>query len=461
MRSATTATATSVANDATILIKTKQVLTFKLRAALWGFFSGDALASPTHWYYGGRQQIQDDYGTMGITNYTKPKIHLRDSKMNKSNINGDGRSTMSGFSKSSSHSIEMPSIVGDIINHGKRDYWAPNKSIHYHTTLAAGENTLEAQLARVLMKSIANNDGEFNSDLFRNQYVKFMMTPRSHNDTYASTCHRMFFANLIYKELPPSECPDKNNQNVETIDGLVLPTIVSMAEAAKIISSTSSSCSDARTNNLLDDMETSAAQCASVTRSSTQLQLASKIWSRLVYSSLIPLRRWNNEDDDEYCQFSDCLDSCANSLHMRRSPNPNVQPENTMSTCHLSQSIPPLFDMVAKYTLFQQQQKKYKQEKEQQQCVRNNGNGSNYHNNNVIVWEALLDNANAGGENVHRGSILGAILGAREYDGSSNNNGEKKDDEEIRRISDTLKYGLYDMDELEDEINHFIKSVVK
>ena len=25
----------------------------RLRSALWGMFCGDALASPTHWYYGG------------------------------------------------------------------------------------------------------------------------------------------------------------------------------------------------------------------------------------------------------------------------------------------------------------------------------------------------------------------------------------------------------------------------
>jgi hypothetical protein len=37
---------------------------------------------------------------------------------------------------------------------GKLKYWAPGKDYHYHCTLAAGENTLEAQLVRVLMKSI-------------------------------------------------------------------------------------------------------------------------------------------------------------------------------------------------------------------------------------------------------------------------------------------------------------------
>jgi len=44
----------------------------RLRGALWGLFAGDALAAPTHWYYGGPRQIRQDYGSAGITGYTKP-----------------------------------------------------------------------------------------------------------------------------------------------------------------------------------------------------------------------------------------------------------------------------------------------------------------------------------------------------------------------------------------------------
>ncbi len=54
----------------------------------------------------------------------------------------------------------------------------------------AGENTLEAQLVRVLMRSIVECGGEFVAPHFCDAYVKFMTTPGSHNDTYASTAHR-------------------------------------------------------------------------------------------------------------------------------------------------------------------------------------------------------------------------------------------------------------------------------
>jgi ADP-ribosyl-[dinitrogen reductase] hydrolase len=58
-------------------------------------------------------------------------------------------------------------------------------------------------------------------------YVKFMTTPGSHNDTYASTCHRMFFANFVNK-VPPEACADNDGHNTDAIDALtlVIPAVV-------------------------------------------------------------------------------------------------------------------------------------------------------------------------------------------------------------------------------------------
>jgi hypothetical protein len=64
-----------------------------------------------------------------------------------------------------------------------------------------------------------------------------MTTPGSHNDAYASTCHRMFFANMVHRKLPPVDCPDNDKHNVDTIDGLVLPSITALAMAARDASS--------------------------------------------------------------------------------------------------------------------------------------------------------------------------------------------------------------------------------
>lgn len=196
------------------------VLREKARAALYGLFVGDASAMPTHWYYS-LADLKEDYGE--ITGYVKPKQRLRGSIMNKSNTGGGGRGSFTG------------DIIGSVINHGKKKFWAKGQEIHYHQSLNAGEHTLEASLTLLLMKRISAI-GSFNTDDFRAAYITNMRTPGFHNDTYASTCHRMFFANLLSGK-SPSECPDNDGHNVNTIDALTLtvPTIMKYASANKEI----------------------------------------------------------------------------------------------------------------------------------------------------------------------------------------------------------------------------------
>jgi len=357
----------------------------RLKGALWGFFAGDALSSPTHWFYGGKRQVIAEYGHP-IKDYTRPNKHLGGSILNKSDPNGGGR--MKSGSKNS-----KISIIGDVINHGKLSFWDPKQSYHYHATLQGGENTLEVSIARVLMKSIVKTGGTFDPDHFRKAYVSFMQTPGSHNDTYASTCHRMFFANLIFNQLPPEDCPDNDEHNVETIDGLVLPTIVALAGLGK---------------QSINDISESASVCAGVTRRSDVLEKFVGLWSRVVVGAF----------GDEAC-FSESLKSVAQQT-IRRVPNPRVDEASTMSACYLGSSLPGVIDMLAKH------------------APGSSENGEN-------VWKALLVNANVGGENVHKGSILGAVLGARAgYDA----------------LPSRLVDGLYSKGELEQEIDAFVSAVL-
>ena len=85
---------------------------------------------------------------------------------------------------------------------------------------------------RVLLRTVATS-GRVDADAFRDQYVNFMQTPGSHNDSYASTAHRMFFANLFHRQKPVTECPDNDAHNVDTIDGLVLPSVAAACAAYK------------------------------------------------------------------------------------------------------------------------------------------------------------------------------------------------------------------------------------
>lgn len=74
-----------------------------------------------------------------------------------------------------------------------------------------------------------------------------------------------------------------------------------------------------------------------------------------------------------------------------------------------------------------------------QQSPVHNGHGD-------TCWKALLANANVGGENVHRGAILGAILGARVGD---------------ENLPNELKSGLYNMESIAEEIDSFVNAVMQ
>jgi ADP-ribosyl-[dinitrogen reductase] hydrolase len=410
----------------------------RLRAALWGFFAGDALAMPSHWYYGGPAQIQRDYGSnkrggsAGITDYTKPVYHLAGSILNKSNLSGGGRSTSASSRRTQNEDGTPlpPSIIGYVINHGKQDLWSPNEQIHYHATLAKGENTLEVQLARVLMRSMVATAGIFNKDHFLKSYVDFMTTPDSHHDTYASTCHRMFFANKIFQGRADVDCPDNDGHNVDTIDGLVLPTITALAVAAR--GSSGSTADNADSNDTLDDLMQRAAQAAmataSVTRRSNILENAAAAWSRTVVAALLaPVEsEVDSNMDSVHMNMEATLQDTARAIGMRRAPS-NQQVADQMTACYLDSAMPALLDSVAKY-------------------IPDDNNGSS--KKKTTVWNALLNNANAGGENVHRGSCLGAVLGARAG---------------MEGLAGTpeLVEGLHDREALAQEIDDFVAAVMK
>lgn len=212
---------------------------------------------------------------------------------------------------------------------------------------------------RVLMRSIVETDGIFEAEHFRAAYVRFMTTPGSHNDAYASTCHRMFFANLEAGKAP-EQCPDNDRHNVDTIDGLVLPTVAALGAAAAAGGS---------------DPNTAAAECVAVTRDSESLQKAARVWAGVIAALVTG---YNVTD------LQAMLDPSAQTLGLQRRPSSRRADE--MSACYLSDSLQTLFDMLAKY------------------APAATGPGG--------VWRALLANANVGGENVHRGAVLGAALGA-------------------------------------------------
>lgn len=77
------------------------------------------------------------------------------------------------------------------ILHDQAQYWGRH-GIHYHQFLRAGENTLNLQLARELYGWIQSHGG-VSAEGWLRHYAEFMLTPGRHRDTYVEESHRRFF----------------------------------------------------------------------------------------------------------------------------------------------------------------------------------------------------------------------------------------------------------------------------
>ncbi|MEO6787988.1 MAG: ADP-ribosylglycohydrolase family protein [Chthoniobacteraceae bacterium] len=140
----------------------------KLTGLAWGSFIGDALAMPVHWYYD-RAALVRDYGV--VRDYAAPKNPHADSIL--------WRSEYTPLNER-----------GDIL-HDQAQYWG-QRGIHYHQFLRAGENTLNLQLAKVIIDSLIAKHG-YDADDYLQRYIEFMLAPGQHRDTYVEEYHRKFF----------------------------------------------------------------------------------------------------------------------------------------------------------------------------------------------------------------------------------------------------------------------------
>ena len=89
------------------------------------------------------------------------------------------------------------------ILHDQAAYWG-QRGVHYHQFLPAGDNTLNFLLGVQLYRSTIRAGG-YDADAWLALYVQLMRTPGWHRDTYVEEYHRAFFDNLA-KGLPVREC---------------------------------------------------------------------------------------------------------------------------------------------------------------------------------------------------------------------------------------------------------------
>lgn len=164
----------------------------RVKAALQCLFVGDALSMPAHWFYR-PADILKAFPPNGIDRmHAAPEYHPG-SVMSLHSTSRGGRGKQGG-----------KPVVGEVILKGRGGYWKkPN--MHYHQGMAAGENTLNAYCARLMLNWVSDQQ-QYDLDKWLEAYTAFMTAdPPLHPDTYAESYHRGFFANYA-DGLPLRQC---------------------------------------------------------------------------------------------------------------------------------------------------------------------------------------------------------------------------------------------------------------
>ncbi|MCF7972945.1 MAG: ADP-ribosylglycohydrolase family protein [Phycisphaerae bacterium] len=322
-------------------------------AAMKSLFVADALAMPVHWYYNPLDIEQAFPG--GIRKLeAAPSFHPSSIMSLHSTARG-GRGTQAT-------GVSQREIVGEVILKGKRQFWGqPNQ--HYHQQMQAGENTLNAHCARVLMRTMWACDRHYDKDRFLDAYIAFMMAdPPLHRDTYAESYHRGFFANL--ESGKPKDLCGAVTHDTASIGALV--TIAPLVLAERVQGAP------------FEAVQTLARTHLFLTHPDQELARICVAYVELLDGLLF--RTQNQSPEDllvKAAQASMGLNLL--SLTAKQRPDRDVVGGLFSPACYISDSWPSVLYLAYKYL----------EEPKQ----------------------ALLANTNLGGDNVHRGAVLGTLLG--------------------------------------------------
>ena len=208
----------------------------RLQNALWGLFIGDALAMPAHWYYSvdNIRKVFDG----GIRDYqAPPHPHLESFMVGMAYhpdvetakrqgrafdiLHAHARLYHTSYSTLEIRSTEREKAHGNPVP-GIADRY------HYHHGLKAGENTLAAHLVRVLMRSVIRC-GRYDPNAFIEDFIAHMITPGRNHDPYCEIYIRRWFENYS-RGLPPHGCAElqRNVWSIGSHGGIIRPLVLSM-----------------------------------------------------------------------------------------------------------------------------------------------------------------------------------------------------------------------------------------
>lgn len=403
----------------------------RIEHALWGLFVADALAMPAHWYYS-LANIARDFGG-GVSTYHDPPHPHPEAFMVGMTYRPDvahaqrlGRPydilhDHARFYDASYSPLEI-ALTDRESEHGNA-VAAADQRYHYHSGLAAGDNTLAAHLVRVLLRTVSE-DGGYREESFLRRFIEHMTTPGRNRDPYTEIYLRRWFENYSRGAAPWAAAEHQRSVwSIGSHGGLMRAMVAGL-------------------------IPTTDYQALGVAMEHHNLTHRSEN-NLSALALLVPLLRALVDGADP----EPTLIAAARNVRVpvvtgeelyeeyRAHGGPGGIPHERMYQLHTALSDAP-FDLARLVA-----------ERSEAETVRTLFANACYPEHGVPLLftmalrhhfaprAALLANANAGGDNVHRGMVLGLLVGA------------------ATPVPDDLRSGLRDSSALADEITSFARVV--
>ncbi len=405
----------------------------RIENALWGLFIGDALAMPVHWYYN-PDNIKKDFNG-GVNTYEAARHPHPESFMVGMGYHPDVETARrlgrpydilhehARFYQTSYSRLEIDRTERES-EHGNPTA-ALSERYHYHHGLRAGENTLGAHLVRMLMRSVIDAD-RYDPQAFIEAFIHHLTTPGKNRDPYTEIYIRRWFEQYT-RGMPPYACAElqRHSWSIGSHGGLIRPLVVSLLSGNAYQGLGFA----IEHQNLTHRSENNAAALGIlVPMLHDLLQGREGAESAMDYSRQVRLPRVSGKD--LFAQYRD-HQGPGNIpsqemwlLHTRLADEPMDIPSlldiykgedltriRLATACYPEHGLPLILAL----------------------AVRHGFNPE----------AALLANANAGGDNVHRGMVLGILAGAAAED-----------------VPLSLRQGLLDYEILAKEIEAFAELAV-
>lgn len=399
----------------------------KLKNALWGLFISDAISMPAHWYYK-REYLKKEFGTIdGYNDAPHPhpesfmvgNSYLPDVEMAKKlNRPFDILHEHINFYNTNYNHLDIAMKV----HSGEHANPMPSldERYHYHHGLKAGENTLGANLVRVLMRSMINKK-KYSQESFLDDFISYMITPTINKDTYSELYIRDWFENYT-KGLASELCaPSQHDRwSIGSHGGIIRPLVLSLSALSSY------------------DGLGIAIDHQNLTHRSQNVSSS--------LSSLVPLLFSLVSGKEPIKELKKCMENVALvkihgeelSKKYSEAMGPGNIPKEDMWKIHTEFTDEYLSDIIENATDENMITKRFATA-----CYPEHGLPLILYflkKNNFDFKSSILDNANAGGDNVHRGMILGLLAGAA-----------------AQEIPNELKSALVEYEAINKEIEDFVK----